>query len=447
MSVEVWLCLISGIVGPLLFLAVYAASIRYPSLCEPYFIDLSRWLPVTTAAPGPLLPTKPSKIWRLGYVVGLLEGTSITNETAVAMAAEHLGADAADIDLMHVLNMGEALEQHEQRKTAWSKARSLLSVVNIMWVVSILGIALTIGPVVHLLFGHLLARLANLLIPYVIFVHHLARPFYNLPGYYLCLSVLLNAKRCSPFVAPYVALTGCALSITCLCFSLPSVAYERQGDLTTTAVDLFAFLTFALAAIDCTSSALGFLSVVALRCAAAATFEPLGAIFDGYDDLLVSMTSSAAIIALMLAWKCTPLMASSQDLFAPGVSVVGGIALGVQGLVQCASYYDDRFSVDVYIVSNLVFVVVCVALLVMGTVVDITALRCTSTVFLVLWVFLKCSEILDEDYQIVTAFLASLLAWRLSLFLKAHPEYFLALFTMFHSAARDAAPYIPLLRE
>jgi hypothetical protein len=446
----VWLSRLCGVCGPVVFLTVLATSVKNPSVYEPYFINLLNFLPVSSSQ-GPLLPAKHSQSWRLGYVVGLLESDRLTNETAIAMAAKYLGVDPESLNVPDLLNMGTFLSQHEQHKTGWSKVLGLWSFVNIMWVFSILGIAATIGPVLYLVLGSFILTLVGILRTCVVYVHRHVRPLYNLAALYIVLCILLSSQRYPPSISTYVSLTACALSIPAFYLSIHQCHFLRptsdlsghyadghythrsahHAQLTSLALNTLACLTFFTAAIDVSSSLIAFLAVTALFGALGFQVIPLGCGWlVGYGDrhsTYSGMTASSILIMLMLLGKHAGIQASTLDLFAPGVSIMGGTALGVGGLILTSCLWRNSS----YALANALYAAVCCALALLGAVLHVTPLRCTSTVFLALWLSLKVAELLTARYAMVTIFLGSLLTWQLSFFVKAHPEYIVSLFDMF----------------
>ncbi len=157
------------------------------------------------------LPRSKYVAWQLGSWASQLlylqtsESAAARDESLAilqkAAQALHLPA-TLPLTTQHVLALGQQLRDLESGSSRNGTLLGLLSFANLLWAVAILGVCITIGPAVWVLFEPVIRRISGLLLQlwpvmqrYVVYTAKLLLPVYAWAAYYGCLVMLASLPR------------------------------------------------------------------------------------------------------------------------------------------------------------------------------------------------------------------------------------------------------------
>jgi hypothetical protein len=287
-------------------------------------------------ASRPVVVRTPSQAWALGYATAELAVLPSASLARAQAALENVGARVDNKDRDAVLKMlqevGEETQRGERGRGA-SIARAF-SLVNAAFFVGILGICLSIGPVLY----PLIRRLRGVLLwAWTNVVSHCWRPFL----FYSCLCVVSSSAdaRIGLDVRVYVSLLAALLS------ALALLTVERVDVIM---LYISALLT-CLAIATGSPNLLGFLAVNAL-------FYSLGfcnfAIPGGYaigfsggdakDRCLVLSTLFLSLSIASKAGVLPPYVIPSLALFERGLHVFGCTVFFLNLLIRASFFSSDK---------------------------------------------------------------------------------------------------------
>mmetsp|Transcript_17130 Transcript_17130/g.55659 ORF Transcript_17130/g.55659 Transcript_17130/m.55659 type:complete len:464 (-) Transcript_17130:875-2266(-) len=429
---------------------------------------------VEPAAVRARLPEAPEKMWRmLGIVVGReaaeveagghtpglwsLVPRSVPSAFALGRAVERRdeveasrllgGVDLSKSDLPRV---AEAVAQFAERGSPLRNFLGLLSFVNVVAVLALLGIAVSLGPACAKLFGPVLKWLAPVLKwlgPVVARVASFVSDplFFGVASYCVCESTRASLP---PFAARQVAaFSSLVAAPSALVWTLrrprrcPFVDQKGHGPV----VELVAtWLASYLApvAVAAQSKLLGFFAV-------AAVYADLGfVVYPFFFGYFVGFLSEPAItrcevtsVLLLSAYAATRKTLPERVAvpFRSAVAVFGTIALGMAELIASNLYFIKEENhphrslfTRKYYLRNLLSIALLTTAMAAGHLVPSPAIANTSLVFFVLWAVEKLLE-----FAASTAFflwpcvlLVSIYLWWASLWLRAHDDFLPSLFAL-----------------
>mmetsp|Transcript_17121 Transcript_17121/g.55613 ORF Transcript_17121/g.55613 Transcript_17121/m.55613 type:complete len:461 (-) Transcript_17121:875-2257(-) len=426
---------------------------------------------VEPAAVRARLPEAPEKMWRmLGIVVGReaaeveagghtpglwsLVPRSVPSAFALGRAVERRdeveasrllgGVDLSKSDLPRV---AEAVAQFAERGSPLRNFLGLLSFVNVVAVLALLGIAVSLGPALAKLFGPVLKWLAPLGPVVARVASFVSDPlFFGVASYCVCESTRASLP---PFVASQVAAFGSLVAApSALAWTLrrprrcPFVD-DKTGEgpiLQLVAAWLASYL--APVAVAAQSKLLGFFAVAAVY--AVLGFVVYPTVF-GYAVGFLSKSAvtrcEVASVLLLSAYAATRRTLPERVAvpFRSAVAVFGTIALGMAELIASNLYFIAEENhphrplfTRKYYLRNLLSIALLTTAMAAGHLVPSPAIANTSLVFFVLWAVEKLLE-----FAASTAFflwpcvlLVSIYLWWASLWLRAHDDFLPSLFAL-----------------
>jgi hypothetical protein len=345
------------------------------------------------------------------------------------------------------------VEESKIQTSVAQRVYGLFSTVNIIWLVSIIGICVSIGPSVYYTLKPLRAffyrcwrsLLDNVLEPLVRKCHQLR--IFELGAWVMSWWVCVDAYRFyGKDAGRYIGITGTCFSVLACIYTMITHGGKitQRLKLTSEAArsEWFARYLTWYATLSCLPLCLifesDFLSFVAVGC----IFWKLGfggmagrfcyvIGFSNDDALMRCAYASTGLLLSLLALRVfgSPLVVKLSPLHSP-ISIFGSLVLYVALLIVSSKYYF-RKDKPVYLVRQ---GMMCTALLAghtIGSAYGFGGLVNSTSVFMVLYFWTKSIEISNElklSGWLVVLF-TSLLLWRSSLYLHTHPSMIVSMFT------------------
>jgi hypothetical protein len=255
-----------------------------------------------------------------------------------------------------------------------------------------IAIAVIIGVVsVLLMFGHLIIDLLEIFAQVPI-------AFYESLFYILGAYITIKGRVWSTDLGHYFGLLGSLLLAGCVGFSLNYHSKKKDHPWV-----LFAIITpiFGLTAIYYQSVLIGVIASVSLICALgfAAGMGPMCYFIGFYNDDALARGTSASflILALFVGLRATDTHIPNLEVFAPGMLFVGSFVGYLGLLIASSKWYDHRrSSFGGYLGRQLWTLVLCMAALFFGAVLNIPQLLQIGGTFFALWALEKGIEVIDE---------------------------------------------------
>lgn len=372
-------------------------------------------------------------------------------------------ATLTENDLMSTL---QRLESEENHISLLARVTSVFTIVNLMWLVSIVGIGISILPSILTIlkpFKLAIVRLCKKV--YYKIVEPICRMLHEqcvleFFAWMVVCQVLIDAyKYYGADAGLYIAITSIMLAVTSMSYStlLHAASFKHQNNRSDLVYARWGAVTLFPVAIIYQSSLLGYIAVALLYHLIGFSFFCHGMCyyigFDSNDALERCTISSAFLLIIMFCIKyaigrsndVTPFETFENYLLVPfesAVSVLGCIVLYTGLLIMSSksykrSRYDRRNKCWIpspagYIFRNIMMAVSLSFGFFFGMMLDLSGMYNTACVFGVLWVVYHYSyfHLMERKWDgWILVLIISLIMWRLALWLHLHPNFIIACIT------------------
>lgn len=326
----------------------------------------------------------------------------------------------------------------DAQRSIVDRVLGFFSFVNVVWLISIVGVIATVGPAIGYLFGPMLLKLAtvllnNLLIPVVSLLHRIGA--FEVAAYTLAFHFCVQGRRYSAGQADagiMVALTGGLAFAPCWFYSTSLNVQSSGGN-----EDKFLMLTYTLAslvfvpmAVAHDSRLLGFLAVMAIFGAMGFVFFAFGSGFaigfDSKDSMLRSAGTSFILVASYCGLRFGGLNPAYLRPFSTAVMVCGNIVYFLALLIFSGRW--RRCDTPYYVRQGLMLGSLVTALFV-GNVYSMQGMSNTASTFLVLWLMEKELEVKwGPGAGMLVLFLNFIFLYNVAHYLHTHPDYIVSIF-------------------
>eukprot|EP00466_Bigelowiella_natans_P012440 jgi/Bigna1/85759/estExt_fgenesh1_pg.C_60033 len=395
----------------------------------------------------PNLPETRSAAFQLGSIFGELKNTPANAAPKLLQeAASILGIEdgALSMSLGSLRDVLKQLQAEEAHVGVVGRVRGLFTVVNAIWLGSILGISISIFPSIYYIlkpFREFLMRVArwvlnNIMEPIARRLHEWGG--FELCAWMLCSSLVLDSVRFySPEAGVFIAATGVALALPSFAYSTLLNAAELIDRKDNTAVIRWAVrwllgVTFSMALVY-ESSLFGFLAVVAFfyLMGFAVYAGPL-CVFMGFEEkefIPRCVLAAYALLTVMIGVRTSfPGYSGYVEPFRVGISVFGTQVLFIALLIISSLYYRAT-CLSEYLARQFAMVGTLALGLAFGEALDLEGLRNTSMVFGAVYLLTKYSE-LHLELNLngwLLMLISSAIMWRISLWFHENPRMFVSL--------------------
>lgn len=422
-------------------------------------------------APGlehflPAIPHTRTNAFKLGRILGTLEQlekggkentmlfSNILNNVTEVLKLPNGSINSTD-QIASVLTMLEK-EESDFNPNLRKKVLSIFSVVNIIWLIAIVGIMISILPSIHFILKPLrdfLERVAryvleNIIQPVFTRLHDWGIIEFGL--WALCSLCILDSHRFyGPVAGKYIAITSLGGSVLCMGYTttrhFPTLCkrYYRLRKRHQIEVQSlhniiwYVAVSFLFCALHYKSDFLGYISIAAFYHKlgfsgyASRLCYTLG--FDGKNTLYRCVIASFTILNLTIALRLFNfkglylMLAPIQSPISIFGSIVGNIGL----LIISSLYFEEKRNMANYMGRNLLMVINLLYSYFIGTLYNIDGLTNASIVFFVFFSWTKSSEIIFENnwskWLLILG--SSLILWRASLYLHTYPNLLIDMIT------------------
>lgn len=449
---------------PLIFLAASWHLFLQPQQVLAHIPTLPMFGAETAGSAGPasvasVLPPHPKSMaeaFQLGQIHSQLHQLQLLDEHGSrdpSVGVEELLAKAG-----HVLDAGgeiqvsrdqlesmlEEILRFESQVGVVYRVLGFFTFVNTVWLLAIIGIAVSIGPSIYHILQPLhdaLRRLVNwiyteIILPNVLRMHRwgvLEALAWLGCWFGLCQGMKIGAVD----VGEMVSLTASALAAPALGYTTLLRGKRTSPEVVGTVVPLFFVVACFPWALHYQSQLYGYVCVIA-------AFSALGfgvahhrlcwcIGFNSEQAMHRVCASSLCLVSMFLTLKLSGAANNSLLLtpFGSAISVFGVIMLFLSLLIISSQHYDYGKSARWWCSNGLTFSLL-VLLNAIGHTFGIVGMANTATTFGVLWTMEKYGEFhLEHGWNgWVLLLMCSMVAWRGSLYLHAHPDYIVSMFSM-----------------
>ena len=324
--------------------------------------------------------------------------------------------------------------------------------VNLLWLLSIIGISISIGPSIWVITEPIRGSLHLVLIW---FWNHVIIPCHNhsileMLFYFICADFIFESYKFKKESGFYIAFTGIALAIPAYGYTIGlhspfRVSIFLLGN-SEYVLNCFWVCSFLLpVALHYKSSLLAWINTVIFYHCMGFTFVCRGLCyiigFESQFELERTIISSLILIIIFVTLKLTKISNLFIETFQKPMITFGSIMLFFSLLIfssQFNNYQYHRFGSDLaylmhaFIIRQIIFIVALISGLVIGNIWNIKGLTNTAIVFLVLFLMEKYNEahLLDFNGNLwILLLINSVFLYRSALFLHRNSDFVVAMFS------------------
>ena len=417
----------------------------------PRVLSMESYNPSTVVDLLPLHPTNMSAAFRMGSVLeqvnqeyNMAETMNMpVNYSAVQLLLQQAGtlggkSDAENVTEDQLRNALLEIVRVESQVSIISKVRGFFSFINCIWLFSIFGICISIGPTLYTLLHplqDLIVRVSKyiaheILFPIAIRLHSWG--IFEMLIYSLCWIFIVEGYRLGEDAGVMVAVTGHILSALCVFYSCflwgKRILHKWNKYNLMQYLHLWLIITWIPSAIHLQSTLLGYGVTFAFFCIMGldARITPLliQVGFHNESNALRCTMASFGLIFVQTFLRATEVDSHLLNPFNSAVGVVGNntFFLSILILSFSSSQHKSFFSVALAICLILFNFV--------GNVLSIPGMSTVAVTYAVLAALMKYGEFhMKNRYnKWLLMLIMSVLIWRISLFLNLNPIYITCLF-------------------
>jgi hypothetical protein len=344
-----------------------------------------------------------------------------------------------DITLEEVHQIRHRISQVESEKSFTQRVYGMFTFVNFMWLLAIVGIAVSIGPCIYSLLEPLqqaLWELAKLIWTEIILRFH-GWGVWEICAHAVTSMLVIEGFRFNAESGFYVSLTGMALALPTYAYSFTLHSPYKPQDIKV--FNTFYICSFLLPlAIHYNSSLLSWIIVIGYYSCIGFSFICCGlCYFIGFTDkdALIRVSVNSVILQIIfIGTKLMGITVPAIKLFQTPIITFSSILLNLGLLILTNHYYGcvetrngRRLS---YMEKQTIMVIQLFACIFIGTVYGIPGLANTGFVFFVLYCIEKYVEmhLVCEWNGWVLVFASSVVLYYSALYLHRNPEFIISLF-------------------
>ena len=388
----------------------------------------------------PLHPKSMSEAFQLGQLYEKASNLAPTGEKMVELLQQTANISGrATVKLAELLALPDSIKLADDNRGPVSRILGLFSIVNAIWLVSILGLTVTVGPFLWILarpIRRILVKLwSDVIIPTLIKCRRVFEyVFYAISVYLIVESARYANTDAYSMVGTMTGLTGvCALFLswayTTFLNSTGGGNPETWWGLSTAIVGSAAIPVAYLHH----STLIGYVAVAALlQCLGVSGCSSGLCVFIGFDsESQVLRTAGASLWLTLFNASLRALNIKNEWLhpLQPAVGVIGTTVYFLALLIFTFEryWYRNRFS---NFVRELIYVSNIAAYYFVGEFLGMPGTVNVARVYGALWAFTKFCEHTPKNSSalIVSTFVGFGILYAMSLQLSRHPEYITALF-------------------
>jgi hypothetical protein len=372
-------------------------------------------------------------------------GVSETVKALLQQAEVLTGRDAGSVTIQMMNNLPDEIQRLEGHDSMITRVRGLFSFINLLWLFSIIGIAVSIGPsVYHVLYPlrDLIMRISDwvfhqIILPVVTRCHSYG--IFEALCYTLVYLLIIQGYRMGKEdMAMYVSFTGSVLSLPCVAYS--TLLWGKRLVKRYEGVNTLRQLGSIWLLLCCFPCAVHFSSTLYAYSAVIASYSLLGSVvfvgrlcivlgFESKNSAILHSVASFLLLLLFVVFRVWGVADSFLRPFSSPISVIGGHMLFLSLMILSD---DSNGNEKEALRSNILMFVILLLFLLLGFLNGLSSLTNVAIVYSILWSMQKYISFHCRSRFNVwpLVLILSLVVWRLSLFFHLNPHYITNLFVI-----------------
>ena len=402
----------------------------------------------------PAIPTDPLSIWKLSqleyslkeieknYSNDLNKKKELT-EKLINQAIKIVGTGKMNAEILHKLP--KYLEDIE-KNSVLSRIKGFFSFVNLIWMIAILGILISIGPVLLLLINPFLDMLMllwnNTILPIIIFLHKIG--FFEFLGYFVSIILIADGMKANKEWGFFISLTGAGFMFLLFIYSLEykfnnyyglefsrNKKYSKKIDKQKVIIGILTGIIFFSLSLVFNSKLLSFLTTMDFYFLIGFYTGCFGlCYFVGFlnkSDMYRVVSTSFCLMIFYIILRCLNINNQIIELYRSPIQIFGALTYFL-GLLIISSLYFDKINLT-YIQRQIIFIISLILVIFSGLIFNMPSLTNTTYVFGVLYLMEKTVEIFHkiEGNIYVLILILSIALWIFSLHLHKHSEIIISI--------------------
>ena len=402
----------------------------------------------------PAIPTDPLSIWKLSqleyslkeieknYSNDLNKKKELT-EKLINQAIKIAGTGKMNAEILHKLP--KYLEDIE-KNSVLSRIKGFFSFVNLIWMIAILGILISFGPVLFLLIKPFLNILIlfwnNTILPIIIFLHKIG--FFEFLGYFVSIILIADGMKANKEWGFFISLTGAGFMFLLFIYSLEykfnnyyglefsrNKKYSKKIDKQKVIIGILTGIIFFSLSLVFNSKLLSFLTTTDFYFLIGFYTGCFGlCYFVGFlnkSDMYRVVSTSFCLMIFYIILRCLNINNQIIELYRSPIQIFGALTYFL-GLLIISSLYFDEINLT-YIQRQIIFIISLILVIFSGLIFNMPSLTNTTYVFGVLYLMEKTVEIFHkiEGNIYVLILILSIALWIFSLHLHKHSEIIISI--------------------
>ena len=331
-------------------------------------------------------------------------------------------------------------EKEEKINNIIKKAKEIIgdifSFVNFIWLIAILGIMISIGPVIYQIMGSIILTLYGAIIyPIVMFLYNTG--LYIVIGYIISNLLICDGMRVNKEWGLYISLTGTGFLMGLFSYSLKlkdvlrSEIYEEK--LSPAPFGILTTLLYFSLSMYFNSKLFSFFAVINLYTFLGFFTDCFGLCyvigFKSKSDLYLVVMTSFVLMTFYIILRALNINNNILELYRCPIQILGALTYFLGLLIFSSEYssFDKEFN---YIKRQGIFIGSLLLALFCGNYYNLSSMTNTAYVFAVLYIMEKNVEIFSRlaGSLWILIFIISLFLWVCSLYLHKYPGIIVSIF-------------------
>lgn len=402
----------------------------------------------------PAIPTDPLSIWNLSqleyslkeieknYSNDLNKKKELT-EKLINQAIKIAGTGKMNAEILHKLP--KYLEEID-KNSVLSRIKGFFSFVNLIWMIAILGILISIGPVLLLLIEPFLEMLIllwnNTILPIIIFLHKIG--FFEFLGYFASIILIADGMKVNKEWGFFISLTGAGFMFLLFIYSLEykfnnyyglefsiNKKYSKKTDKQKVIIGILTGIIFFSLSLVFNSKLLSFLTTTDFYFLIGFYTGCFGlCYFVGFlneSDMYRVVSTSFCLMIFYIILRCLNINNQIIELYRSPIQIFGALTYFL-GLLIISSLYFHKINLT-YNQRQIIFIISLILFIFSGLIFNMPSLTNTTYVFGVLYLMEKTVEIFHkiEGNIYVLILILSIALWIFSLYLHKHSEIIISI--------------------
>lgn len=389
----------------------------------------------------PLIPNNLSNIWELSQLeyrlreIEALSNISINEKeekinNIIQKAKEIMNDGKINAEILH--KFPEYLDELNKGGVI-SKIKGIFSFVNFIWLIAILGLVISIGPVIFMTIGSFITTIYGAIIyPIVMFLYN--TELYILFGYLISNILICDGMKVNKEWGLYISLTGAGFLMLLFSYSIKLVdLLEKEEERTKVPFGLLTTILYFSLSVYFNSKLFSFITTVNFYTFLGFFAQCFGICyvigFKSRNDLYRVVWTSFVLMTFYIIIRALNIYNYYLELFRSPIQIFGALTYFLGMLIYSSKYYHDEETFS-YGERQIIFIVSLLLFLFFGNYYNLASMINTVYVFAVLYIMEKNVEFFSkiEGSLWILIFLISLFLWICSLYLHKHPGLIVSIF-------------------